>query len=86
METKKRKKVMVACCICCGLVALITIGAAVTKQNKSFAVNSKGQRNPNKKRKRTALKISKQNEQRESRKKLSTIFTHFFTQIKKGRR
>lgn len=35
METKKRKKVMVACCICCGLVALITIGAAVTKQNKS---------------------------------------------------
>ena len=35
METKKRKKVMVACCICCGLVALITIGAAVTKQNIS---------------------------------------------------
>ena len=35
METKKRKKVMFACCICCGLVALITIGAAVTKQNKS---------------------------------------------------
>ena len=35
METKKRKKVMVACCICCGLVTLITIGAAVTKQNKS---------------------------------------------------
>lgn len=35
METKKRKKVMVVCCICCGLVALITIGAAVTKQNKS---------------------------------------------------
>ena len=36
MEIKKKKKVTaVTCCICCGLVALITIGAAVTKQNKS---------------------------------------------------
>lgn len=35
MEIKKKKKVTaVTCCICCGLVALITIGAAVTKQNK----------------------------------------------------
>lgn len=36
METKKRKKVAaVTCCICCGLVALTTIGVAVTRQNKA---------------------------------------------------